>query len=132
VGYAVLRAPVSLAGFLAVSAALVVAVTGTTSVIYGLARTERQASTFGNMIFVVMGFLGGGFLQVEALPPAVRSIAPLTPLYWGTKGYRALLEHHATLAEVALPVGALLAMGLVLLAAGALALGRLARRGAAA
>ena len=132
VGYAVLRAPVSLAGFLAVSAALVVAVTGTTSLIYGLARTERQASTFGNMIFVVMGFLGGGFLQVEALPPAVQSIAPFTPLYWGTKGYRALLENHASLAEVALPVVALLAMGLVFLAAGALALGRMARRGAAA
>ena len=132
VGFAVLRARVSLAGFLALSAALVVAVTGTTSLIYGLARTERQASTFGNMIFVAMGFLGGGFLQVEALPPAVRAIAPFTPLYWGTQGYRTLVEQHASLVGVARPVLVLLAMGLVFLAIGALALGRIARRGVAA
>ena len=132
VGLTVLRAPVSLPGFLALSAALIVAVTGTTSVIYGLARTERQASTFGNMIFLVMGFLGGGFLQIESLPPSVRSIAPFTPLYWGTQGYRALLEHHASLAGVAQPILVLLAIGTVLLAAGALALRRNARRGALA
>ncbi|HEX4822770.1 MAG TPA: ABC transporter permease [Candidatus Polarisedimenticolaceae bacterium] len=132
VGLTVLSVPVSFAGFVALSAALVIAVTGTTSIIYGLAKTERQASTFGNMIFLVMGFLGGGFLQVEALPPSVRAIAPFTPLYWGTKGYRELLEHHASLAGVAQPVLVLTAMGVVFLAAGAFALRRIARHGAAA
>jgi ABC-type multidrug transport system permease subunit len=132
VGVAVSGAPVSLPAFLLLSAALVLAVTGTTAVIYGVARTERQASTLGNMIFLAMGFLGGGFIRVEGLPPAVRGIAPFTPLYWGTQGFRALLEKGAGVAGVATHVGVLALMGIALLAIGAAALRRTARRGASA
>ena len=132
VGATVLRASVSIPAFLLLSATLVLAVTGTTSMIYGLARTERQASTLGNMVFLAMGFLGGGFIRVEGLPPAVRGIAPFTPLYWGTQGYRALLEKHAGVAGIATNLAALTAMGVVFLAIGALALRRSARQGAAA
>jgi ABC-2 type transport system permease protein len=132
VGAAVLSAPVSIPGFVVLSAALVLAVTGTAAVIYGTARTERQASTLGNMVFLAMGFLGGGFIRVEGLPAAVRGIAPFTPLYWGTQGYRALLENGAGLAGIATHIGVLALMGSVLLAIGALALRRTARRGASA
>lgn len=132
VGAAVLRTPVSIAAFLLLSGALVLAVTGTTAVIYGVARTERQASTLGNMIFLAMGFLGGGFIRVEGLPPAVRGFAPFTPLYWGTQGYRALLEDGAGVAGVATHIGVLGLMGIVFLGIGAAALRRTARRGASA
>jgi ABC-type multidrug transport system permease subunit len=132
VGAVVLSAPVSVPAFLLLSAALVLAVTGTTAVIYGAARTERQASTLGNMIFLAMGFLGGGFIRVEGLPAVVRGIAPFTPLYWGTQGYRALLENGAGVAGIATHAGVLGLMGVVLLAIGALALRRTARRGASA
>jgi ABC-type multidrug transport system permease subunit len=132
VGAAILKAPVSLAGFVLVSLALVLAVTGTTSVIYGLARTERQASTLGNMVFLLMGFLGGGFFRVEGLPSVVRGIAPFLPLYWGTTGYRALIENGAGVAAVAKPAIVLTVMGVGLLAIGASAMRRSARRGAAA
>jgi ABC-2 type transport system permease protein len=131
VGATVLHTSVSIPAFLLLSAALVLAVTGTTSVIYGLARTERQASTLGNMVFLAMGFLGGGFIRVEGLPTAVRGIAPFTPLYWGTAGYRSLLEHHAGLADIATNVEILAAMGFLFLAIGALALRRSARQAAA-
>ena len=100
VGAAVLSTPVNLPAFLLLSAALLLAVTGTTAVIYGVARTERQASTLANMVFLAMGFLGGGFIRVEGLPSAVRGIAPFTPLYWGTQGYRAVLENGAGLSGI--------------------------------
>jgi ABC-2 type transport system permease protein len=132
VGAAVLSVPVSIPAFILLSGALVLAVTGTASVIYGTARTERQASTLGNMVFLAMGFLGGGFIRVEGLPAAVRGIAPFTPLYWGTQGYRALLENGAGLAGIATHIGVLAVMGTVLLAIGAVALRRTARRGASA
>jgi ABC-2 type transport system permease protein len=132
VGAVALSAPVSVPGFVVLSAALVLAVTGTTAVIYGAARTERQASTLANMIFLAMGFLGGGFIRVEGLPEVVRGIAPFTPLYWGTKGYRALLEDGAGLKAIAVPVGVLGVMGVVLLVIGALVLRRTARHGAGA
>lgn len=132
VGAAVLSTPVSIPAFLLLSAALVLAVTGTTAVIYGVARTERQASTLGNMIFLAMGFLGGGFIRVEGLPPVVRGIAPFTPLYWGTQGYRALLEKGAGLSGVAMHAGVLALMGVVFLGIGTAALRRTARRGTGA
>jgi ABC-2 type transport system permease protein len=132
IGAAVLSSPVSVPAFLLLSAALVLAVTGTTAVIYGAARTERQASTLGNMIFLAMGFLGGGFIRVEGLPSAVRGIAPFTPLYWGTQGYRALLENGAGVAGIATHAGVLGLMGVALLGIGAFALRRTARRGASA
>jgi len=132
VGAAVLSSPVSIPAFLLLSCALVLAVTGTTAAIYGVARTERQASTLGNMIFLAMGFLGGGFIRVEGLPPAVRGIAPFTPLYWGTQGYRALLENGAGVRGVATHVGVLALMGIVFLGIGVAGLRRTARRGASA
>jgi len=132
VGALVLSAPVNLAGFLLVSSTLVLAVTGTTAVVYGLARTERQAATLGNMIFLAMGFLGGGFIRVEGLPPAVRAVAPFTPLYWGTQGYKALLESGAGVAGVAKPAVVLALTGIVLLLVGTAALRRTAKAGAGA
>jgi ABC-2 type transport system permease protein len=126
VGATALTTPVSPTGFLLVSASLVLAVTGTNAAIYGLSRTERQAATIGNIIFLAMGFLGGGFIRVEGLPPMVQAIAPFTPLYWGTRGFRALLESGAGPAGVLLPAAVLAAMGLALLSVGAAALRRAA------
>ncbi len=132
IGASLLTTSVSIPAFLLLSGALVLAVTGTTAVIYGVARTERQASTLGNMIFLAMGFLGGGFIRVEGLPSAVRGIAPFTPLYWGTQGYRAMLENGAGVSGVATHIGVLALMGIVFLGIGAVALRRTARRGVSA
>jgi ABC-2 type transport system permease protein len=84
------------------------------------------------MIFLTMGFLGGGFIRVEGLPRAVRGIAPFTPLYWGTQGYRAVLEQGAGLPGIVKHAGVLAAMGVVLLGIGMVALRRSARRGVTA
>ena len=132
VGAAALREPVDVAAFALVSLALILAVTGLAAFIYGLARTERQGSTLGNMVFLAMGFLGGGFIRVESLPSGLQGIAPFTPLYWGTQGYRAILERHAGIGDVLTSVEALGARGVAFLVLGIVALGRAARRGAAA
>lgn len=132
VGGLVLNASVSLVGFLLVSAALVLAVTGTSAAIYGLARTERQAATLGNMIFLLMGFMGGGFIRVDSLPPSLRGIAPLTPLYWATQGYRTLLGKGAGAADVLRHTSILATMGVVLLLVGVRALHGAAKSGARA
>jgi ABC-2 type transport system permease protein len=84
------------------------------------------------MIFLAMGFLGGGFIRIEGLPPAVKTIAPFTPLYWGTQGYRELLENGGGVAEIAKHAAVLGAMGVAFLVIGSIALRRTARRGAGA
>ena len=132
VGAAALRDPVSIPAFALVSLALVLAVAGTSALIYGISRTERQAATMASIIYLIMAFVGGSFFRLESLPAVLRGIAPFTPFYWATEGYRAVLERKAGVAEV-LPHAAVLAsIGVVLLTAGGVALHRAAKRGAVA
>jgi ABC-2 type transport system permease protein len=79
-------------GFLLLSAALVLAITGFAAAIYGVARTERQGATLSSALLLLFAFIGGSFIQLESLPGAVQRLAPLTPFYWGTTGYRTLIE----------------------------------------
>ena len=132
VGAVALREPVNFPAFVTVSLALVLAITGTSAVIYGLARTERQASTLSSMIYLAMAFIGGSFFRIEGLPAILRRIAPVTPFYWATQAYREILEKHAGVSGILTHAAVLAAIGTVLLTLGAAALRRAARRGAAA
>ena len=76
--------------------------------------------------------IGPGEERIEGLPAILRRIAPLTPFYWATQAYRAILEKHAGVAGVLMHAAVLTAIGVVLLTLGTAALGRAARRGAAA
>ena len=129
VGAAVLRRGVDPAGFLLLSLALVLAVTGTSATVYGLARDERRGATIGSIVYLVLGFAGGSFVNLEGLPRAVRAVAPASPFYWGTGGYRKLMESAATAGDVLPNVMILAGLGAVLLALGAFLLHRTARRG---
>lgn len=118
--------------FVVLSLALVLAVVGTGSAIYGVAGTERRGATLASIVYLAMGFLGGSFVRVENLPPTMQAIARWTPFYWGTSGYRTLLESGGALADVAPNIAILCATGVALLALGAFTLDRRVRRGAAA
>ena len=129
VGAAVLRRGVDPAGFLLLSLALVLGVTGTSAAVYGLARDERRGATISSIIYLVLAFAGGSFVNFEGLPRAVRAVAPASPFYWGTSGYRQLIESAATASDI-LPNAAVLAgLGTGLLALGVFLLHRGLRRG---
>lgn len=117
------------AGFAILSLAVVLAVSGASAAIYGFAKTERQGAALANMIYLFLAFLGGSFIPLDSLPAAARAIAPLSPFYWGTRGFQDLLngEH---LAAILPAVGILLAIGAALLAAGSFLLGRRFQQGA--
>ena len=129
VGAVVLRKGVDPTGFLLLSFALILAVTGTAATIYGLANDERRGATIGSIIYLVLGFAGGSFVNLEGLPKAVRAISPVSPFYWGTTGYRKLVESAGTLGDVLPNIAILAGIGVSLLALGALLLHRTMRRG---
>lgn len=124
--------PVDFPAFVVLSAGLVLAITGTSAAIYGLARTERQAATLSSIVYLAMAFAGGAFIPLESLPATLKAVAPFTPFYWGTQGFRALLESGAGVFGILRHAGVLAATGVVLLAVGTIALHRTARRGAGA
>jgi ABC-2 type transport system permease protein len=118
-------------GFVALSAALIVAVTGFASTVYGLAATERQGATLASVVLLAFAFLGGSFVQVDMLPQDVRRFAPLSLFYWGTTGYRDLLGEGAGVGDLLPNLAVLAGVGTALLALGGALLGRKVRRGAA-
>jgi len=119
IGWFVSSATVDLPAFAVLSLAIVLAVTGWAAVVYGGAANERQGATISSVLLLIFAFIGGSFLQIDMLPAAVRKFSPLSPFYWGTTGYRELLQDGAGLVEVLPNVGVLSTLGVVLLMAGA-------------
>jgi ABC-2 type transport system permease protein len=126
----VARHGVDFAAFAMLSLALVACVTGLASTIYGLARSERQGSTVGSALYLVLAFSGGSFLPLENLPRALRAISPASLFYWGTRGYQKLLIEGGGPRDVLLHTGVLAGSGVVLLALGGMLLRRRVLRGA--
>ena len=119
------------AGFLALAAAVVLSATGFATVVYGLAKNDSQGSAVGAMIYLLLAFAGGAFLPLDNLPVALQSISPISPFYWGTRGFQDLLGDSATLVDVLPSVTMLGGLGLVLLLLGTSLLHRRLMRGAA-
>ena len=110
--------------------ALVLAVAGAAATIYGSVSTERQGSTLSSLIYLVLAFGSGSFIPLDNLPPVMSRIAPFSPFYWGTEGFKKLLQG-ASLPEIQ---GMVLALGLLgggLLALGSVLLHRRILRGEA-
>jgi len=123
---------VDLAGFALLSLALIAAVTGFASVIYGSAPSERGGATIGSVFYLILAFTSGSFVPIENLPATLQRLAAYNPFHWATSGYRSLIEDGATLGDVALNAGILAGSGMILLALGGRLLLRSVQRGAGA
>ena len=88
-------------------------VVGITSAIYGLCRSERQASTIGSAVFLFLGFLGGSFMPIDNLPSSLQGFVQYNPFYWGTEGFRQVLLSGAGLEDIASFLLRLLVLGLL-------------------
>ncbi|HEX4963428.1 MAG TPA: ABC transporter permease [Thermoanaerobaculia bacterium] len=110
---------VSLAGYLLLSLSLVVATTGFSSFIFGLARGERQGATLANLASLVMAFAGGAFLPLDSLPAALRAVSPFSLIYWASSGYQKLIVESSGLQALLPNIAVLGGVGLLLLAVSA-------------
>ena len=118
--------------FLVLALAMVLAVTGASATVYGLARNERQGATLSSLIYLILAFAGGSFIPLDNLPASVRAVAFVSPFYWATQGCRRLIAEGVGLGAIWQNVVVLAALGIVLLAFGAGALRRSVLRGAGA
>lgn len=123
--------PVNVVGYVLVSLSLILAVTGAGATIYGASGREGRGATIASVLYITLGFAGGSFIELKHLPGAVRAMAPVSPFYWGTQGYRALLDGGGALAVLP-SVVVLAGLGLGLMILGSLLLRRRILRGGAA
>lgn len=82
--------------------------------IAALARTPAQVASAGTALMLIFGLLGGSFVDLGDMPPALYVLSRLTPNAWGLDGY-AILAGGGSLSQIAQPLLALLLMGVVLI-----------------
>jgi ABC-2 type transport system permease protein len=93
--------------------AAVVAAMGITALIATLARTEEQAGGWNGIVAVTLAILGGSFFDLTQGPEILRQVSRITPHAWFLEGIATLTAASASLVDIALPLAALLGIGLV-------------------
>jgi ABC-2 type transport system permease protein len=63
------------------------AATGYGVLVGTLFNTHQQSSTFGAVSVVILAALGGIWVPVYVMPEAIRTLAELSPLYWGLDAF---------------------------------------------
>ncbi len=110
-------------GVIALVLAAVVGATGWGLLLTAVAKAPSQVASLGSALMLTFGILGGSFISLDNLPAPVRWVSRITPNAWGLEGFTTLAQGGG-LAAIALPLAALLAMGLVLFGAAALLFNR--------
>jgi len=90
--------------------AFVLCVTGLALALSTLVENESQASGIALFLTLTLAPLGGAWWPLEIVPPFMRALGHISPVAWAMDAYSALIWFDATLADVLLPVGVLLAM----------------------
>jgi ABC-2 type transport system permease protein len=101
------------AGLVVLILAAVFGATGWGMLITALARSPAQVGSVGSAIMLIFGILGGSFINLEQMPPLVRTVSKITPNAWGLDGFTTLALG-GTLPNLVEPVSVLLIMGALL------------------
>ncbi len=75
------------AGFIIITISAGLAATGFGIMIGSIGKTYMQASTFGAVSTVILAALGGVWIPLYVMSPAMRQISQLSPMNWGIQGY---------------------------------------------
>ena len=93
--------------------AAVFGATGWGMFITALARTPAQVANVGMSITLIFGIMGGSFISLDQMPPAIQTFSKIAPNSWALDGFTTL-GLGGTLADLSSPLVALLTMGTIL------------------
>ena len=93
--------------------AAVFAAMGVQSLVTALARTDEQAASFGSVVAVTLGLLGGTFFPLSQAPGVIASLSYITPHAWIMRGLGDLSGGGASIGDLIPSLVALLSFGLV-------------------
>lgn len=93
--------------------AAVFGATGWGMFITAMARTPAQVANVGMSITLIFGIMGGSFISLDQMPPAIQTFSKIAPNSWALDGFTTL-GLGGTLADISSPIAALLTMGTIL------------------
>jgi ABC-2 type transport system permease protein len=87
--------------------------------IAALSSTEKQISSLGAVLIMIMGLVGGCMFPRALMPHVMQQVGLFVPHGWALDGYYALLRRHGTgFADVLRPLGAVYGFALLFAVAG--------------
>jgi ABC-2 type transport system permease protein len=92
----------------AVTLAAAAAATSYGLMVSSLARTAEQSSAFGSLSVVILAVLGGVMVPMFVMPPFMRAIAQVSPIYWGIEAYQDVILRQAAFSVIAGKIAILL------------------------
>jgi ABC-2 type transport system permease protein len=102
-----------LAGLTLLMVCYALAVTGMSTLLGALVRTDEQAGSLGWIITMAMAGLGGCWWPSEVMPEWMWNAAHLLPTAWAMDGFHALISFGRGIEGVLLPCAVLAAFGVV-------------------
>ena len=99
----------SFAALALVSAACSVAALGFAMLLSVLARSTEQATALGGAANIILAAIGGIMIPKHVMPPLMQQVADVSPMSWALDGFLQVILYGGGLADVLLPVAALLA-----------------------
>jgi len=103
--------------------------TGAAMTVGVFAGSAEQASALGVLLGLVLAALGGAMVPLELFPPAMATLARLTPHAWALEALRSLANEGAGLLDILAQLGVLIAYAAVLVVIGTWGLRRSLTRG---
>ncbi len=113
-----LKPPIDIFASLSLGGTFSLAACGVLSLVFALVRTEKQAGILGWLVIMGMSALGGSMINIENMPPAMRSLSPFTLNYWVIDGFKQVVFGGAHLGDVTKHVAILAGAGVATALAG--------------
>lgn len=103
--------PSSVAMLAAGCVSLAIAFVGMMMVVAVLARTEQSAGGLAWAVFLPLSMVGGGMVPLFAMPAWMQTAGNFSPVKWGILALEGAIWRGFTWADMALPCGILVAVG---------------------
>lgn len=78
-----------------------------------LFNTNNQAMSFGAISVVLLSAIGGIWVPLEILPPAMKQLAMLSPMHWSLNGVNTIMIRNGGLTDTMLPLVVLIGLGIL-------------------
>jgi ABC-2 type transport system permease protein len=79
---------------------IVLALMAITTLVQTLAKTEAQAASYGSIVGMMFGLLGGNFFPLFQMPALLQKVSALTPNGWALRGFTDIAYDGARLANI--------------------------------
>jgi ABC-2 type transport system permease protein len=92
--------------------------------IAGLSRSEEAAGGLARGVLILLAMIGGGSIPLFFMPPFIRTMSNVSPFKWITQALDGAMWGGFSFAELMLPLGVLVVVGVVGFGVGAWAIGK--------